>query len=99
MAAFTPGQTQELILDASSNSLTLHSDAPSVQLLLTSGNAAALAFVRLGTGAQEATFNDYPISANAPVTLTKGVGADTIAALGNAAAAGGLLYVTVGSGG
>jgi hypothetical protein len=95
---FSPGQTQEFVLAATSASLTLNADAPQIYVLLNSANAAALAFIRIGTGPQTATASDFAIPPNIPMILTKGVGANTIAAMANAPGAGGLLFVTTGVG-
>jgi len=94
---FTPGQTQNLILGTTTSALTLNADAPIVCVLLNSTNASACAFVRIGTGAQTATANDFPIPPNVPTYLTKGVGANGFAALANAPGSGAILYVTTGA--
>jgi hypothetical protein len=95
---FTPGRTQEFVLATTSASITVDSDAPQIYVLLNSTSPTALAFVRIGTGAQTATASDFAVPPNMPMILTKGVGANTIAAMANASGAGGLLYVTTGVG-
>ena len=99
MPPFAPGPTQNLTLAATSASLTVDSDAPSVRVVLSSASANALGFVRVGTGAQTATTSDFPVTANWPVIIMKGVGANTVAAIANTAGVGGVLYVTTGVGG
>jgi hypothetical protein len=95
---FTPGRTQEFVLATSSSSITVDADAPQIYVLFNSGSSTALAFIRIGTGAQTATASDFAVPPNIPMILTKGVGANTIAAMGNASGAGGLLFVTTGTG-
>jgi hypothetical protein len=95
---FTPGQTQEIILATTSSSLALNADAPQIYVLLNSSAADALAFIRIGTGAQTAVASDFAVPPNIPMILTKGVGANTIAAMANAPGVGGLLFVTTGVG-
>lgn len=94
--SFAPGQTQTLTLTTASQSLTLNANSSQARVLMVGGTAGALVFVRIGTGAQTAVVTDYPMLPGAEVFLMKGVGADHMAAIGNSAASGAVLYVTTG---
>lgn len=84
MQPFTPGHTYVLVVGDTSVSVTVHADAPVLRLL---NLGPGVVFVRIGTGPQQATPTDFPVPAGVPVLITKGVGADTVAAVAPVAAA------------
>lgn len=94
MVAFSPGKTTTLAIGIASGQINIDANAPQMYLF---NSGTALVFVRTGTGPQVALATDFPLAPNGSMILTKGVGADTLAAIG--AAAGGTLYVTTGNGG
>lgn len=91
---FTPGATAAAInLAAASQSVSVTAAATALEI---QHNGTAVAFVRVGTGAQTAVATDYPILPGQSKIITKPVGADTFAAIATAGA--GTLYVTSGEG-
>lgn len=95
LSPFTPGRTLTISVADTSISQAINADEPQVALY----NAGPeLVFVAFGTGPTTADETGFPIPANATTILTKGVGANTIAAISPDPGPS-TLYVTPGVGG
>ena len=93
---FGPGATQDMILGATSASISISPDTPVVRLLFVANSVNAVAYLMWGEGTATATFNDFPLIANTPEYLSKPPGKDRLAGVANASGVGGILYVTAG---
>lgn len=95
-APFNPrrGANQPVTAGAASASITLDKVAKSVRIV--NVDAANVAHIRIGTGAQTASTLDMPVRPNSEIIVTKGDGEDTLAYI---SAAGAALHVQTGEGG
>jgi predicted Fe-Mo cluster-binding NifX family protein len=88
------GANQPVTAGAASASITLDASAKSVRIV--NVDAANVAHIRIGTGAQTATTADMPVRPNSEIIVTKGDGENTLAYI---SAAGAALHVQTGEGG
>ncbi|MNO65789.1 hypothetical protein D3C76_565580 [compost metagenome] len=88
------GQNQPVTAGAASASISLDPKAKSVRIL--NIDAANIAFIRIGTGAQTATTADMPVRAASEIIVQKAEGEDTLAYI---SAAGAALHIQTGEGG
>lgn len=95
-APFNPrrGANQPITAGAASASITLDASAKSVRIV--NVDAANVAHIRIGTGAQTASTLDMPVRPNSEIIVTKGEGENTLAYI---SAAGAALHVQTGEGG
>lgn len=88
------GANQPVTAGAASASITIDKAAKSVRIV--NVDAANVAHIRIGTGAQTASTLDMPVRPNSEIIVTKGDGEDTLAYI---SAAGAALHVQTGEGG
>lgn len=88
------GANQPVTAAAASASISLDPVAKSVRIV--NVDAANVAHIRIGAGAQTATTADMPVRPNSEIIVTKGDGEDTLAYI---SAAGAALHVQTGEGG
>lgn len=95
-ASFNPrrGSNQIVTAGAASASITIDAKAKSVRIVNT--DAANIAYVRIGEGAQTATTADMPVRFNSEIIVSKGEGENTLAYI---SAAGASLNIQTGEGG
>lgn len=91
---FSPGRSYTLEVTSASVSVPIDPDASSLRLV---NGGTELMFVRVGVGAQVALIGDFVLVPNVAVTITKGVGTNTLAAIGGAVGPE-PLYATTGEG-
>lgn len=88
------GANQPVTAAAASASITIDPAAKSVRIV--NVDAANVAHIRIGTGAQTATTADMPVRPNSEIIVTKAEGENTLAYI---SAAGAALHVQTGEGG
>jgi hypothetical protein len=94
-APFFPKYGSGVVVSAAAGSASASLDPTTRQVVVTNLGTTNVAYVRLGIGAQTATTADFPVPPGAQITLTKGLGADTIAYI---SASGTSLHLIAGEG-
>lgn len=95
-APFEPrrGENQAVTAAAVAASVSIDPKAKSVRIV--NIDAANIAHIRIGAGAQTATTADLPVRANSEIIVQKGDGEDTLSYI---SAAGAALHIQTGEGG